>query len=82
MPATPSERSQQARVAAHVLHSRYDSKDLTQPARDKFNQRFLDEVDPERKLPEAERQRRADHARKAYFTALALKSAKARRRRK
>lgn len=82
MPTTPSERSQQARVAAHILHSKYDSKELTQPARDKFNQRFLDEVDPDRKLPEAERQRRAEHARKAYFTALALKSAKARRRRK
>ena len=67
---TPSERSQRSRLAAHVLHSRYDSRELTKPARDKFNQRFLDEVDPERKLPEAERQRRAEHARKAYFTAL------------
>jgi hypothetical protein len=44
----------------------------TQEPDDQFDQRFLDEVDPERKLPEAERQRRAEHARKAYFTALAL----------
>jgi hypothetical protein len=78
--STPAERAQQARLAAHVLHSRYDSKELTRAARDKFNQRFLDEVDPDRMLTEAERLRRAEHARKAYFTSLALKSAKARRR--
>ncbi len=79
---TPSERSQRSRLAAHVLHSKYDSRELTRPARDKFNQRFLDEVDPERVLSEAERQRRAEHARKAYFTGLALKSAVARRKAK
>jgi hypothetical protein len=77
---TPSERSQRARLAAHVLHSRYDSKELTRAARDKFEQRFLDEVDPDRELPEKERLRRARSARKAYFTRLAYKSAQARRR--
>jgi hypothetical protein len=78
-PLTPSERSQRARMAAHTLHSRYDSKRLTQPARDKFEERFLKRVDPDGQLPEAERERRAEQARKAYFTALAYKSAKARR---
>jgi hypothetical protein len=43
--------------------------------------RFDDEVDPGRELPEAERRRRADQAKKAYFTRLALRSAQARRRR-
>jgi hypothetical protein len=43
--------------------------------------RFIDQVDPDRTLPEAERLRRAEHARSAYFTGLALKSAQARRRR-
>jgi hypothetical protein len=43
--------------------------------------RFEDEVDPARVLPESERQRRAEHAKTAYFTALAIKSAKARARR-
>jgi hypothetical protein len=76
---TPSERSQRSRLAAHVLHSRYDSRELTQAARDKFQSRFENEVDPNRILPEKERLRRAEHARKAYYTALALKSAKARR---
>jgi hypothetical protein len=43
--------------------------------------RFLDEVDPQRLLPEAERLRRATSARKAYFTALAYRSARARQKR-
>jgi hypothetical protein len=78
-PLTPSERTLRARMAAHISHSRHDPKERTRAARDKFEQRFLDEVDPERVLPEAERERRAHHARKAYFTGLALKSAQARR---
>jgi hypothetical protein len=42
-------------------------------------ERFVDEVDPNRVLSPPERQRRAEQARKAYFTRLALKSAQARR---
>lgn len=57
-------------------------KTNTAPARDRFLQRFLDQVDPDRTLPEAERNRRAEHARKAYFSALALKSSVARQRAK
>ena len=79
-PLTPSERSLRARMAAHRSHINHDPKERTQPARDKFDQRFADEVDPDRVLPEAERERRARHARKAYFTGLALKSAQSRRR--
>lgn len=44
--------------------------------------KFEAEVDPERVLPAAERQRRAEHKRKAYFQRLALKSAQARRKAK
>jgi hypothetical protein len=80
--ATPAEasRSLANRVGAYALHSKYDSRELTKPARVKFDQRFLDEVDPDRVLPEAERLRRAGHARKAYFARLALLSAKARKK--
>lgn len=39
-----------------------------------------DEVDPDRVLDPEERDRRAQHARKAWFAELALKSAKARRK--
>lgn len=77
---TPEQRSLRARMAAHLSWARTaDPAARTAPAREKFDQRFLDAVDPDRKLPEKERQRRAVHARKAYFTALALKSARARR---
>lgn len=79
---TPSERTLRARLAAHASHAQHDSKERTRAARDKFDERFIDEVDPDRTLPEVERMRRAAHARKAYFIALALKSAKARRARR
>jgi hypothetical protein len=42
--------------------------------------RFERQVDPDGELPPAERARRAGHARKAYFTRLALRSAQARRK--
>jgi hypothetical protein len=77
----PAERTLRARMAAYILHSRYDSKELTAAARRAFNDRFENEVDPDGILPATERQRRATAAKKAYFTRLALKSAQARRHR-
>jgi hypothetical protein len=47
-------------------------------ANDRLTERFTNEVDPERKLAPADRARRIEHARKAYFYDLAAKSAKAR----
>lgn len=79
---TPQERTLRARLAAQTLHSRVDSKEHTEPARAAFLAGFEDEVDPDRTLPEAERKRRAESARKAHFTRLALKSAQARRKAK
>jgi hypothetical protein len=66
-------------MAAYVLHSRYDPRETTKAARRAFNQRFLDEVDPDRRLPDNERNRRAEAARRAYFTRLAYRSARKRR---
>jgi hypothetical protein len=43
--------------------------------------KFERQVDPEGILPPAERAVRAEHARKAHFKRLALKSAQVRRRR-
>ena len=40
---------------------------------------FEDEVDPDRRPTPEERRRRADNARKAFYTALAIRSAQARR---
>ena len=77
----PSERSLHASRAAHSSWARtVDRPARTEPARRAFLQRFEDQVDPDRVLPEPERIRRAEHARKAYFTGLALKSAVARRK--
>jgi hypothetical protein len=83
MPAelTSSERSLRARLASHASWAKTpDPAVRTAPARAAALARFEREVDPDAVLPLAERQRRAEHARKAYFTSLALKSARARRR--
>jgi len=80
MALTRSERELSARLAAHSLHAQVDSREHTEPAQVAFMARFDDEVDRERTFPEAERVRRAEQAKKAYFTRLALRSAQARRR--
>jgi hypothetical protein len=77
---TPAERSERARIAAYSLHAKYDARQTTRRARAAFLARFELQVDPDRTLPEAERLRRAEAARKAYFHGLAAKSAAARRR--
>jgi hypothetical protein len=79
---SPAERSLRARAAAYRLHSLYDSRELTANARIAFRDRFAKQVDPDGILPVAERQRRAECARKAYFAALAARSVRARRARK
>jgi hypothetical protein len=81
--ATPSSgkanRALQARMAAHALHARVeDPVAHTAPARKVFLSRFEREVDPEGLLEPQERARRAEHAKKAYFTQLALASSRAR----
>ena len=73
-----TEKSIRGKLGAYSLHAQGLTN--TAPARKAFNQRFLDEVDPDRTLPETERNRRATAARKAYYARLALKSAQARRR--
>ncbi len=81
MPDSPAERSLRSRLAAHTLHARVaDPSAHTAPARKAFLDRFEREVDPDGVLPAAQRARMAEHARKAYFTRLAMASAKARRK--
>jgi hypothetical protein len=57
-----------------------DRSERTKPARDKFLERFEREVDPDGKLPEKERTKRALYARRAWMTELARKSAQVRRK--
>lgn len=74
-----SDRSLAASIAAHEKWAHEDNRtQATAPARKAFMERFENEVDPDRKLPPAERAKRAENARSAYFSRLALKSRKAR----
>jgi hypothetical protein len=68
-------------MAAYCLHAQRDPVETTAAARSAFLARFERQVDPEGRLSEPERRRRADAARKAHFIKLALKSAEVRRRR-
>jgi hypothetical protein len=77
---TPEQRALAARIAAHSKWATTDATEGTAAARAAFLDRFQREVDPDGTLPPAERARRAEHARKAYFTRLAMASAKARRK--
>jgi hypothetical protein len=79
---TPEQRRLRTRLAAYAMHARHDPRVTTRAARDAFLARFEREVDPHGELPPRERLRRAEAARKAYFTALALSSSKARRSRR
>jgi hypothetical protein len=51
-----------ARLAAHAMHARHDSREITANARKAFVERFEREVDPDGVLPTGERQRPAQHA--------------------
>lgn len=76
------ERTLRAQIAAHESWARTtDRSARTAPARKAMLDKFEHQVDPDGALPPAERAKRAEHARKAHFLKLALKSAKARRRR-
>lgn len=76
---SPEQRSLRASLAAHEMHARNDSREITANARAAFLKRFLDEVDEATPgLPEGERLRRAEHRFRAHMKRLALKSSKAR----
>ena len=78
-PPSLAERGIRARLAAHAMHARYDARATTANARAAFLARFEREVDPDGVLDADERHRRAEHARSAYFTRLAIASARSRR---
>jgi hypothetical protein len=78
----PRDRALAARIASSTRWSREDPHDPDGPlprARAAFDARFYTGIPDD--LPAAERDRRAGHARKAYFARLALASVKARRAR-
>jgi hypothetical protein len=75
---SPTERTLRARLAAYSLHARGGTN--VGPARAAYDARWAKLVDPEGLLAPDERERRAEHARKAHFTKMAFESAKSRRR--
>lgn len=78
---SPEQRRLRASLAAHEMHARHDSREITANARAGFLTKFLREVDDTTPgLSEAERQRRADHLLKAHMRRLALASSRARAR--
>ncbi len=81
MALTAEERSLRGRAGAYAQQAAYDTRETTKAARVAFQDRFLDEVDPNRELPEIERLRRAEAAMRSHMARLALKSAQARRKR-
>lgn len=81
MPLTPAEKSLRGQIAAHESWARTpDRSARTANARKALLDKFERLVDPDGALSPAERAKRAEHARKAHFKRLALKSAQARRR--
>ncbi len=77
---TPEARSLRARMGAHAMHAKHDSRETSKPGREAFRSSFEKQVDPDGILEPAERARRAEHAKRAFYTGIALKSAQARRK--
>lgn len=78
---TPEQRTLRAKLAAHASHKNHSGSDRVKAANDARFQKYVDQVDPHRKLPEAERLRRAKQAEKEEMTRLAFLSSKARSQR-
>lgn len=78
-PLTPAQRTLRAKAAADASWANTgDRSARTEPARRAALARFERQVDPEGELPEEERIRRAESARRSYFRSLALRSSRKR----
>jgi hypothetical protein len=80
---TSAERRLRSQIGAHKSWAQTENRSArTLPARMAAWERFEKQLDPDNQLLPAERAKRAESARKAYYAELALKSARARRLRK
>lgn len=78
---TPEYLRLRAEIGAHTSWANtVDRSARTAPARKAMLDKFEQQVDPNNELTPGERALRAEHARKAHFKRLALKSAQARRK--
>ena len=76
----PNDMASRGRLGGLSKSARHDAREGTAAARETFLRRFLDEQPPD--LPQTERVRRAEAARRLHFSRLARLSAKSRARRK
>lgn len=82
MAISAAERRLRSQIGAHESWARTENRSSrTLPARQALEAKFEKMVDPDGTLLPAERARRAENARKAHYTRMALKSAQVRRRR-
>ena len=82
---SPAQRSLRARIAAFERWSREDGKEGTRAATEAGVTKlayWLSKVDPGNDLPDAERIRRAESARRAHYARMQLRSAQVRAARK
>jgi hypothetical protein len=80
MPArSPEDRALIARIAAQARWAKEDPAEQGAKMRAGLEQRWLREVDPDGVLPQAERFRRAESAKRAHMNRMALRSAQVRR---
>jgi len=76
---TPAQRVLRAKVAAHTSWAGTANRvERTSAARQAANDRFAKQVDPDGVLSPEERALRAQSARRAHFSQMAMKSSKAR----
>lgn len=67
-----------ARIGGLARSAKYPGLEVTAAARQTFRESFARQVDPEGTLPEAERARRGEAARKLHYARMAFVSAKVR----
>lgn len=83
MSTTQTERTLRAKIAAHKRWAHtVDRTAATEPARRGLLDKFEREVDPHNRLNPAERAKQAENARREHYARMALKSARARARRR
>jgi hypothetical protein len=78
---TPSQRQTRSRHGSHKSWANtVDRTARTAPGRAGLLRKFEDQVDPDRTLTPEDRAKRAESARKAYYTRLSMLAVKARQR--
>lgn len=73
-----AEMARRGRIGGLQALASHDAREFTQAARSAFLRRFEAQVDPDGVLDLAERQRRAEYAKRAHFARLALASSRKR----